>query len=406
MEQSRGESSLLESMPVELIIAILCELDSLYTLSMTISASPRCLEVYSAHKDHIARRVLFNHLDAHDVRPEALWALRMKGMVPMNQFHFGQLLTEFKNRDPDICPQLGFPQLFAMDRLHCAITRLTDAFARTASLTLPNPSVTEKGRIMRAFYYLEMYFACVRIQSFREIGPPLHPIFPHMGELLRCFAPWEIQQMTAINKWITQLGIESTIDFAEYLGKYPGDAAAHARELMAKRFDRNSTYIIMYQGFSNMEYLVNAAIDVGDRVDAWIIAKRPPQTRRILTFRGELIWRANRTLIFPELMPFGPNSNAQISTIRNPEHWDSEVVPLWFSEPDDGPFHMWRATYRNFMIKEVGYSTDPFPRRMRTGGWYFWDRSRIEDNLQAQFAQDDVSPAAETAMVVQSMQFH
>ncbi|KAI1214630.1 uncharacterized protein F4807DRAFT_404020 [Annulohypoxylon truncatum] len=234
MDRSHYKLSRLERLPTELIAMILCELDCVGTLMNAIRASPRLWYVYlefmSLKKySRIATRVLYNQLDTYDVRHAAISALRYNaifaGMTDINEVKY--FFTNYYNHPSVVkldCPWMYYNDMASVNKLHGTVSRLADTYlkgipgiwgGRPGIWT--NPTVSEKGRVMRALYYLEMYFNLVRehwILPEMDEGDEIalahgdQHRFADMDCLLQQFAPWENEQMTSVWEFLVALVVE------------------------------------------------------------------------------------------------------------------------------------------------------------------------------------------------------
>jgi hypothetical protein len=213
--ESVTQTSRLERLPPELIGAILSKLSSLGALRCALLSCRVLWNAFAESASVVATRVLFNELDAYDVRPESMASLRASrlGKPTLQSAHefYKAYLQGRRNVAAGI--RLTLNEVADCARLHAAVSSLATKFvqSRLQSLTCiamtkdshtsqpkpPEPSTCERRRIMRILYLLEFFF-----NLFRQTSMPDAELGQCMNDFFLNFASWEIEQIACVQEFL------------------------------------------------------------------------------------------------------------------------------------------------------------------------------------------------------------
>lgn len=201
-------------LPPELIRAILMHSSGLTSLRCAVLSCRMLLNSFTTDPSTIATRVLFNELDARDVRPEAMAAFLASELVKPTRLSAQDFFrAHLQARDAECDIRLTIDQVTHLSRLCRAVSKLAEDFSSAIyqhlvttsednhtspphSLPL-EPSMLEINRIMRTLYLLEVFFSVFRqtAMSDEELGQSMQDFLLH-------FAHWEIEQMVCIQEFL------------------------------------------------------------------------------------------------------------------------------------------------------------------------------------------------------------
>lgn len=133
----------LERLPHELTRAILIDVSDLASLHCAILSCRVFLNSFNAEPSTIATRVLFNDLDAYDVRPEAIAALQAGGMAEPTRLSAQQFFkAHLRDRNAQGGIRLTLDQVTRLSRQHLAASSLADDFIKATFKIWPPRSKT------------------------------------------------------------------------------------------------------------------------------------------------------------------------------------------------------------------------------------------------------------------------
>ncbi|KAI1213130.1 uncharacterized protein F4807DRAFT_312305 [Annulohypoxylon truncatum] len=368
MERESGAvASPLERLPPELIRAILSELDSLDTLHCAVLSCRVLWYCFSGNSSGISTRIVFNHLDPCDVRPEALAALQASSLPGPTI----SLVREFcalhlSNRHVDSGISVTIAEAAAIAKLQSTVSRLADEFVKTNIRKLPTPthgeqtslslepSKSEKRRIMRALYAIEIFYNLFRKTTMSDEG-----VGQCMNEFLLNFAPWEIEQIACVHEFLF-LHISPAFD----------DIAAHDvlwgefEVEPAQWFGSPDLQTVLFQGLVTLESIAKANTYT-QRYDLLHQGRIPPT-------RDRTLYRALKDINYEGI----DDRDASVSGYGNSQDYAFRVKSAFFEDPDNGPFTIWKWAHESQSLRQSVYQREKAP--LRKWGYVMWDRDRLD----------------------------
>ena len=190
----------LERLPLEMRLAILCELPDIRSLGSTLLTCRALWEPYlQAPPSKIIDTILFSRqLDVDGVRCQAIATWRLLQLPrPAPRQPFYNFLDDFlKSETQHIQPfTLNLGQAFEIEKFHNIVRELANDFASDCladaadrfNVTQRAVTTHERTQIMRAFYLTEIYLSIIRgqLQAFVSTQPMTS------GLSLQHLASWE-----------------------------------------------------------------------------------------------------------------------------------------------------------------------------------------------------------------------
>ncbi|KAI8629243.1 hypothetical protein F5Y19DRAFT_434524 [Xylariaceae sp. FL1651] len=379
---SIARTSCLERLPLELIRAILCQLNGLTTLRCAILSCHSVLNSFTGSSSVIATRVLLNELDSCDVRPEAMAALLASRLArptrsSVHEFYKAHL----QKRNVEVGIRLTLKEVADLSRLHSAVLRLVKDFteARLQELVAAMKdghtsqpqfqslelSILERHRIMRTLYILEIFF-----NVFRQTSMPKIELGQCMNDFLFAFAHWEIEQIACVQDFLFFQVSPSFNEMAAH------DVCWGAFEVEPARWLGDSYLQSLYfKGLVFLESFAKAKtydrqlellyhgrlLDHGQLLDHWQLPHIRPHNfhRALRDFSYEM-----------------RNEEASVSKYENSRDYALKVKPLYFEDPDDGPFSIWKWAHESESLGRSVYQRRQ--AKLRKWGYVMWDQARLD----------------------------
>ncbi|KAI1411435.1 hypothetical protein F5Y13DRAFT_58077 [Hypoxylon sp. FL1857] len=366
--ESATRTTPLERLPAELIWAILSKLDCLKTLHRAVLSCRLLWRSFSKDSSRVATSVILNYLDSYDVRPEALAALQASSMPELTPSSMQEFYTShLSKRHADRGAFLTFAQVAAVARLHSAVSRLADEFPQTYIPKLPTPtgdlcafeplelSPSEKGRVIRALYALEIFFNLFRKTSMSHVEEP-----EAMNEFLVSFAPWEIEQIVCAQEFL-------------FLHVSPAFKNPTTHNVPGRRFENRPALWSFYAEVQTRFFLGLVALESIARAGTYNQQDDPLYHGRTPPIRRSLLSRALQHLDFEKAL--GDHEKDSVSSFENAQDYSTKVKPPFFDDPDEGPFTVWKEAHRLNQLRDSVYQRD---HELQGRAYVMWSGHRLD----------------------------
>ncbi|KAI0420300.1 hypothetical protein F5X98DRAFT_372109 [Xylaria grammica] len=348
---SIARTSHLERLPPELLRAILSRLRGLTALRCATLSCRLILNSFTGSSSAIATRVFLNELDSCDVRPEAIAALLASRLAkPTRSSAHEFYKAHLQKRNVEVGVRLTLNEIAALSRLHSAASKLAGDFAEArlqelvatmkdgrASQPRSQPlelSALERRRIIRTLYIVEIFF-----NIFRQTSMPDVELGQCINDFLLNLAHWEIEQMACVQDFLFFQVSPSFNEMAAHV--YTGESSKlNLLESIAKA----KTYDRQHQ-----------LLDYG----------------RIPRARSRTLYRALKDFSYEAC-----DEQAPVSNYENSRDYAMEVKHLYFEDPDNGPFGIWKWADESASLRRSVYQRGQ--AKLRKRGYVMWDRARLD----------------------------
>ncbi|KAI9903657.1 hypothetical protein N3K66_000186 [Trichothecium roseum] len=363
-------------LPLELTHMILANLSGLTSLRCAILSCRALCRSFMADPQIIATQVLFNELDACDVRPEAIAALAASELVePTRMSVHGFCQAHFQDRNAESRLRLTLDQVAHLSRLHAAVSRLAEPLAISTlqglaliikgddSLRSPcqvlAPSALELRRVMRTLYVLEAFYGL-----FDMTPIPEGEMSGSMRDFLLSFAHWEVEQMACVQEFLCAQEANDT------LAGYNEIAAHDVRwgHLVVSRASwcgNGDVQKLYFKGLVALERLL-AVMTYDEQYDLYdhtrVRRSRPCNLHLALEKFGRTAG--------------GGDEEVNASDYENAREYSLRVRRPYFRDPDGGPFGMWKWANESAPNSRSVYCVDG--SKLRKWGYTMWDLSRLD----------------------------
>ncbi|KAI0838222.1 hypothetical protein F5Y06DRAFT_296762 [Hypoxylon sp. FL0890] len=362
--------SRLERLPAELIRAVLFELDCLKTLYRAVLSCRLLWHSFLRSSSGIKTRVVLNDLDTCDVRPEALAVLQASRLPEatlssVREFH----TLHLSKRRVDSSASLTLGEVITVAKLHYAISRLANDFAKRYINVLPKPtgnrhaphlpelSASERRRVMRVLYTLEIFFNLFRRTSMSKVEEA-----KCMNEFLVSFAPWEIEQMACVHEFLVLHISPLNRDIKRPEGNYLRiENWAESTGL----YYQPHVQAALFLGLIFLESIAKGAAGYLRMHDFAYMDRVLPSWPRFLH-------TALRGIDFEAIDYY---KYVFVSSFRNARDYALKVKPPFFEDPDDGPFAVWKQTHELYPVNLSVYRMN---NSRLDWAYVMWDRDRLD----------------------------
>ncbi|OTA56872.1 hypothetical protein K449DRAFT_399265 [Hypoxylon sp. EC38] len=241
----------------------------------------------------------------------------------------------------------------ASDFASSYIKKLSTSMHHRNTSKFLKPSASERSRIMRALYTLEIFqilFCHTWVFDQRDVAKC-------MNEFLLNFAPWEIEQIACVHDFLMiQISpafyAKTDTNFWEDPDLVRSDLGVNAAlsqglvnfESVAKSNTFNEQYYLKYGGGYRSSY-------------------------------PRAFYHALRDIDLVEIGYLGYHVYNYVSVYRGPRQYARRVKPPFFDDPDGGPFRVWRQLYKSKALRFSVYQMDEI---LWERAYVMWDRERLE----------------------------
>ncbi|KAH7308550.1 hypothetical protein B0I35DRAFT_483100 [Stachybotrys elegans] len=359
------EISPIECLPPELLRMVLTNLDSLTTLRCAILSSRVLLRSFNADSSAIATRVLFNQLDARNVRPEAIAAVLALDLARPTRRQAEEFLSaHILHRNAEHGIRLTPNQATYLLQLHSAISRLTEDFitatfqhlitaakeCRVDQAQALTPSALERDRITRTFYIIEIFFNVFRTTSMSDMEEGLA-----MYHFLVGFARWEVEQITCVQEFLFFHVSPSFNEMAAHdvgWGKYEVPPV--------QWFGAPQIHSVYFKGLAVLDSLARAKT-----YDA-----------QFKLFDHGQIPRGRDHNLFRALKGFKDMEGGRGRATVSQYNMEDYGISPHFDDPDGGPFSIWKWAHEGFPLHSAVYNRHR--SRLRRWGYVMLDQARLK----------------------------
>ncbi|KAM6534231.1 hypothetical protein FALCPG4_007163 [Fusarium falciforme] len=390
----------LDDLAPELLLLILCQIDTPKDLHSFISASPPCYRLFEGSQEHVISSVLRNAFTIENIH-HAVAALLLpaahKIPRPSNTQITAALDRYFDGDTLDLPEDKA--SLVALCRLYHRVNQYTDDYFQHSLYILgyvPNcsadfyPSIRERTRFYRGFLRLELFCRAFYDRAYPDEPEPGNSKQIQFDDFVSRLEPWEVEEISCALCYLVFV-VEGVVDAVE--------------DSLYQALLTNTATHIMPPGEVPPKELTNTDIPDGgylircdslDREGLELFSERgkylaPERIISLAALGLEFIHhlaksnndkrylivqrRAKRGLFLPDTLDAAPSTDSEIKT---PDKFNNIGVDrpnlgwFWFKAREQHIYSGWHPTYDNWRLRERAF--------------VFWDPRRIR-NLKGLYAQ-------------------
>ncbi|EPE32082.1 hypothetical protein GLAREA_12164 [Glarea lozoyensis ATCC 20868] len=361
--------STIETLPFELIVAILQKLDNIHSLLSSILTCHNFHNVYQEYPS--VRTAVFRRQLTPALLPYSLAVYETSRLPPLDREDSIRDLVNTLHETPhNLTAQpetLPLSTLLRLGRTHEAITRLVAEFASTASALLSQDeqgdcsdltlSENESLRFFRSFYRVEIYFTIFPGEKELLDFDPSES--SDVGFFFSKYTVWEIEEVACVHDFLEERISQSTVDILTHdvaFGEFSADYLVRGWEnCWIQRW--------MSQG---MEYVNQLVFETSYEI-IWSLLDSANNSKN---------GRLYDALLSLQDRPID-------ALVKELQSSDSGAYQSWFSTQNVVTLDTWIMSSENAGLRERAF--------------LMWDPSRLEThNLAKLFADPPVAPAKYT----------
>ncbi|RSM05027.1 hypothetical protein CEP52_006526 [Fusarium oligoseptatum] len=415
----------LDDLAPELLLLILCQIDTPKDLHSLISASPHCYRLFASSQEHVISCVLRNAFRIENIH-HAVGALSLPAAherIRPNNAEITSALDRYFDGDTLDLPE-DKASLVALCRLYHRVNQYTSDYFQHSLYVLgyvPNcaadfyPSIRERTRFYRGFLRLELFCRAFYDRAYPDDPEPGNSKQIQFDDFISRLEPWEVEEISCALCYLVFV-VEGVVDAVEdYLYKAlltnpaayivpPGEAPPMALTntdipdegylVYCDGLEREGLELFSESGrYLAPERIISlAALGLGF---VHHLVKSDNDKRYLIIQR-----RSKRGLFLPDTLDSAPSTDAEI---RTPDKFNNIRVDrpnlgwFWFKAREQHIYSGWHPTYDNWRLRERAfvfwdprrirnlkglYAQFPNARKGRVDGVYArWSRSSLEERL-------------------------
>ncbi|KAM0425469.1 hypothetical protein ACHAPT_009258 [Fusarium lateritium] len=390
----------LDSLAPELLLLVLCQIDSPKDLHSVISASAPCYRVFACSEEHVMSCLLRNAFTSenlhHAVAVLSLPATRTRPRPTLAEIAF---LVERYFEGPTLELPTDKASLVALCRLYHRVNQYTVDYCQNALSVLGyysphtadySPTITERARFYRGFLRLELFCRAFYDWAYPDQVEDGNSTQAQFDQFVSRLDPWEVEEMSCALCHLVSV-VEGAVDAVEH-DLYQTFLTNPATQIMppgeeppkeltntdipdegflvrCDRLDLEGLQLFSERGkYLSPERIISLAalgLDFIHRLT------KADNDKRYLMVKRE----AKRGLFLPDTLDSAPTSNSETKT---PDKFNNIKVDrpnlgwYWFKARQQHIYSGWHPTFDNWRLRERAF--------------VFWDPKRIR-NLKGLYAQ-------------------